>query len=395
MKNLLIELENINERINNHLKLINRKGGLLDDLGGITLFKFYYGRYKNNPDDISVANSLVDIIINNIQASAYHNIKYSNGSAGLGWLLKHLKKEDFIDFESGDIFSDLDEIILEYSIKELEKGNYDFLHGAMGGLHYFLEDVPNLPSIQIICSKLDETKHQAHNKYSFWPFYNILDHTIHEETINLGLSHGQPSIVSILASVYKIFPQKNLKKLLEDAVQTVLFCKNTSGSYSIFPPRFIISQGTKNHTSRMAWCYGDPGIACSLWNAGEALNNKVLKKNALECINNSLNRKSLTANLIKDAGLCHGSAGILQIFNSFANKTNNKSIENIIPYWQGVTTELINTNTEEVPSGFSAWNEKNGYYNDFGLLQGLSGIGLALLSLADDNSFNWQRALLI
>lgn len=398
MEIIFQELEQIKELTSSYTVTKEYKSGLLGDLGGLCLFSFYYGKAFDDTDSLDRGEELTDDIILNITNSLRDsNLKYSSGLIGLASLLKFLNKEHFVDFEANDVLSNLDEIIFNYAIKELNKGNYDFLHGATGALYYFLIDTEVLNDYaKRIISKLHSIVEFTPEARMYWSFFDVNDSHKLKKNINLGLAHGQPAIVSILSKAYKLNPNDNiLKGLIENATKTIIDYKYQDPRNSLYPSIQPISQNNDYYSgSRMGWCYGDLGIALALWDVGEALDNKFFKSEALECIKKSALRKDLQDGYVKDAAICHGSAGIMHIFNTFSNLSNENKYEDEVNYWKDISVKLINTNKNKILTGHCAWSKDIQYYNDFGLLQGISGVGLSFLSLLNPK-IKWGEILLM
>lgn len=399
METIFQELKRIKKLTNSYIEAKQYKQGLLGDLGGLCLFSFYYGRLFNDTESLDRGEELTDDIILNIRNSLRDaNFRYSTGVTGLASLLKFLNKEDFVDFEARDVLSDLDEIIFNYAINELDKKNYDFLHGAMGALYYFLFDTEILNDYaKRIISKLHSIVEFTHETKIYWPFFDINDPYKLEKLINLGLAHGQPAIVAILSKAYRLDPNnKPLKELIENATKTIISYKYQDNQNSLYPSIRPVLQNKDYYSkgSRMGWCYGDLSIALALWDVGEALDDNSIQSEALECIKKSALRKDFQESHVKDAAICHGSAGIMYIFNKFSQLSNEKKYEDEVNFWKDTSLKLLNTNKNELLTGHCAWSNDTQYYDDFGLLQGISGVGLSFLSLLNPE-IKWGEILLM
>ena len=136
-----------------------------------------------------------------------------------------------------------------------------------------------------------------------------------------------------------------------------------------------------NYQSRLGWCYGDLGVATSLWQAGKVLHNREWQEKALEVLRFSTSRRDFRNSGIIDAGLCHGAASVCMMFHYVYMQTGEKLFEETRDYWLDGTLEL--GNMEGGLAGYRAWHtaEYGGWVNEYGLLEGVAGIGLLLLSL--------------
>jgi len=393
------ELERIKAKTSLYINTKQYRTGLLNDLGGLSLFSFYYGHQFDDTDSLNKGEELTNDILLNISTSLKHgDIKYSSGTTGFAWLLKFFNKEGFVDFEAKDVLSDLDEIIYNFAIRELDKGNFDFLHGAMGALHYFLTDAEDLNDYaKGIISKLHSIVEYTPEGKMYWPFFGITDPHKLEKSINFGLAHGQPAVVSILSKAYRLNTDNSiLKELIENTTQTIIDYKYQDERNSLYPSTIHALQKSSYYSrgSRMGWCYGDLGIAVALWDVGEALENRSFQSEALECLEKSALRRDLQGGFVRDAAICHGSAGIMYIFNKFSFLDNGNTYKDEAEYWKNISANLLNTDNDKLITGHCAWNNNTEHYNDFGFLQGISGVGLSFLSVINPQ-IKWGEALLM
>ena len=72
--------------------------------------------------------------------------------------------------------------------------------------------------------------------------------------------------------------------------------------------------------SRTAWCYGSPGIARSLWLAGDAIGEAAFRNTAIAAME-AVYRRPLRARQIDSPTFCHGVAGLRQVTLRFAHDT--------------------------------------------------------------------------
>lgn len=135
-----------------------------------------------------------------------------------------------------------------------------------------------------------------------WANIRTLSHPVktnHKE-YNLSLSHGIPSIISFLSLAYKYgMPTDTCMYLLKDCINWLLKQKLQKQALSIFQTMFW--KGIGYQKSRLAWCYGDLGIAVAIWNAGNAINNIIWKEEALKILAHTCNRKDWNKNFVYDA----------------------------------------------------------------------------------------------
>jgi lantibiotic modifying enzyme len=147
---------------------------------------------------------------------------------------------------------------------------------------------------------------------------------------------------------------------------------------------------------RSAWCYGDPGISASLFLAANCLNNKVRQKDALKIALRAAVRLPEHAG-VKDAGLCHGSAGLGHIFNRMFQATGNARLKDAARFWFQQTLKF--SRKGQGFAGYSAYRSKDDgtpeWHDEPDLLTGSAGIGLALLAAISPVAPDWDRMLLL
>ncbi len=377
------------------------KLGVLSGLSGIIIYQFLYARLVNSDNEINVGKNMIDVAIKKIN-EGYNMPSYCTGVSGFCWALQYLEEKKYIEFETDDFLSQMDVFFKDVMENEILNKNYDFLHGAIGYGVYFLKRYKNtkdenlklryIQNIEVIIKFLENNLIED-SKGVKWksPQKSNIENTIN---IDLGLAHGVPSIISFLASLseFNIFSIK-VESMLRRAISFVLTNKyKTDKSISLFPTYVYHDLIKEVHTSRLAWCYGDLGIGLTILKAARVLKNRQLEKEAIRILKHSSKRKDLKENFVRDAGLCHGAFGISQIFGRLHKKTQYQEFLEASIYWKEEGLKMANYNNNDV--SFNIWGERN-WKDSFGLLEGISGIGLCLISHLTDFEDDWDECLLI
>ncbi|MBP2834103.1 lanthionine synthetase C family protein [Aquimarina sp. U1-2] len=374
--------------------------GVLSGSSGISLFQFYYSRLIDAEEPADLGVTTLSKIINEIN-NGYTYPTFCTGIAGAGWVLELLNEEEFIDIDSDELLSDLDEYLFVSMKANTDEGYYDFLHGAIGYGCYFLKRYQNTQNTQL------KTRYKDYLHYlvtalkksalqdqagTYWK--TMLDHEKKMVGVNLSLSHGLASIINFLSRIYAFDDFKDEVK--EVLIQTVEYIQHQkcydSSSTSMFPT-WIYEGMDKVPKARLAWCYGDLGLGLSLWKAGKALDNSSYKKEALTILRNAATRKDRIEAGVKDVGLCHGSCGIAHIFHFMYKETQEPIFKVVAHHWmdQAVTMATHNGN-----AGYMQWGgEKEQWKEETNLLEGIAGIGLAMISFLADFETKWDECLLI
>lgn len=322
---------------------------------------------------------------------------YAAGVAGFASYISYLETVSFID---EIITPEIDEYLFAELEKYITANNYDFLHGAIGIATYFLYryKYTHTPiicrALDLILKYIDTFKIEDHSGYK-WVSKNL---TKRKYEFNISLSHGMASILFFLSkfkeSGYKHWGPINAEKLMTNTAKYIIAQKISSEIFNSYYPYLALESTTDLTGSRMAWCYGDLGISLSLYRAGAVLNNSEIIYEALSpLLYSAKNRFDLKSNGVFEAGLCHGAAGIAHIFNIMYRNTHETSFADASHYWMRQTIDL--GNKDNGYCGYSVWLPMvNSWGRSLGLLEGISGIGLALASyLYPEKKIEWDQFL--
>ena len=398
MKNKLNEIANL-VAINLE-KTITDFSLLAGNLGEI-LFLYYYSRCNKLFEE--KADNAFERLLNEIssESNKYYQFSYCNGLAGLGIAMHLLEEADFIENDD-NIWEDLD-TLLSFNLKStIREQNYDFLHGTIGIGFYFLKHSkckPKQSIIQIkhIISYLENTSiKDAKQNQIKWIEIDKLQTEKLVTRYNISLSHGMSSIIIFLSRVIalNIIPEKqnNIINMLNQSVNYILSQELDYKVYGCYFPSMSLENKEPIIKSRLAWCYGDLGIAVALWHTGKTLKRQDCQDKAVEILKYAaVYRQNLQENYVFDAGICHGAAGIAQIFYRMAKETQLPELHDAYVYWNNKTLEIA-----KFPDGLAGYKafdpQHNKWTNQSNILEGIAGIGLLLLSpIVPD----WDEILLL
>jgi len=342
---LELQLKEIQTTLVNHYN-DNPHLGVLAGISGISLFHFYYSKYLGNDTYFDDGAEILNESINRIN-EGYTLLTYCSGIAGAGWVFDHLIEEEFVEIDTDDLLPDLDVPFYNTMINHIKKGDYDFLHGAIGYGFYFLKRFKNTKSKDLkerytnyllaLVSELEILSEKDENGIK-WPQVN---HKKSEKPeYNFGLSHGIPGILNFLSRLheFKEFKNKVASLLKEGVAYIVSFENSNNDAFSLFPNNVIGCD--RGIDSRLAWCYGDLGVGTSLMIAAKTLKDDQLYQKAIQILKHSANRTSIKDTMVKDAGLCHGSYGNAQIFNRLYRETKDNVFKEAAEHW--ITQESFN-----------------------------------------------------
>jgi|SRR5688572_13475923 len=211
---------------------------------------------------------------------------------------------------------------------------------------------------------------------------------------NLGLAHGTPGVIASLAMLARvgIEPARCLA-LIEGAVSYTLAVKQSHDHWS-FPAWHPhgINGGQRGH--RLAWCYGDLGVAAALMSAGLAAKRETWR---LESISLALRtaRTTLALSGVSDAGLCHGSAGVAHVFNRLYQLTNEPALAEAARFWLSHTVTLRRDDGIAGYPALKGTRDVAAWVADGSLLTGAAGVALAVHAATTDVEPSWDRLLVV
>src|SRR5262249_31072375 len=152
--------------------------------------------------------------------------------------------------------------------------------------------------------------------------------------------HGSAGVIAFLAQVCSLKLKRNIRlpketylkarQLLDGSVQWLLNQKFKTNRTSIFPHN--VGPGVPRTPTRIAWCYGDLGIATALMMAATSVKNRNWRTEALR-IAKSVARRSIRNSGVMDCGLCHGAAGVAHIFNRLFQSTGEPVFKEASQKW--------------------------------------------------------------
>jgi lantibiotic modifying enzyme len=155
------------------------------------------------------------------------------------------------------------------------------------------------------------------------------------------------------------------------------------------------SKEEPSHYSRLGWCYGDLGTGIVLWLTAQRTGNKKWREKAIEILLHSTQRREPPNTGVVDAGLCHGSSGIAHIYNRMYHYTGRDEFRKAALYWfdQVLETAVF----DDGYAGYKALHgkQRGGWVKEAGLLEGIAGIGLALISAVSTVEPKWDECLLL
>jgi lantibiotic modifying enzyme len=342
--------------------------GLLTGEAGRVLFFLYFARYTGEPADRTDAESRLGRLFDTLPDTL--TFTFCSGMAGIAWLLRHAGGSGLVAIEPEEPLRDIDAQLRQRMVEEMRAGRFDYLHGAFGIALYLLEaagDPANRDALAAALLALDQHA-MADGDRLHWRNPLLDEFAETRGGISLGLAHGMPGIISLLQRFVEAGVDAGRATRLRDgALAYVQAQANGPEAPSCFP---TVVLSNNDRYSRVAWCYGDPGVAVALWHAGR-------HAAARAVLDHAASRRAPEHSGVTDLSLCHGSAGLALTFQRAAQWTGSPVLHDAARYWLDDTLARVAA------------------CEDTSLLTGLPGAGLALMAASGRASSAWDRALLL
>ncbi len=367
----------------------------------VLLFEATFYKYSKNKKYKERSLLLLDRLINVFHEKDL-NPGFIEGFEGVLWTLNCLEEAKIID-DSKEFAEDLMPYFkqsLEYDIK---KFFFDALHGSINKIQYLISSMgsTNPMVIGFVNDFIDSLydNRESDGDCIFW-----YDEGIEEETkvVNLGYAHGLPSLLVFLLKLKEHgFKHDKTDILIDGIAKSLLTFKFKSKSDSIYPATYRIDGENDNLSSRLAYCYGDLGVAYAMAYYGTSSNQKELKVEAEKIINHICHRTIANSGILRyeyyhffDTGFCHGIAGIVYILTLIDRLLPSDLIKERISYWRSelksnLSIQLKIREEIRLPQYLQPYSGDPYVFEAQSIFTGYSGTGLVLLSLFYE-TYDWS-----
>jgi lantibiotic biosynthesis protein len=373
---------------------------------GLAIFYSYLAQAGLADNAQEKASAFLDEAIDAVAAMPMEPSLYG-GFTGIAWSMAHLR--GLFDMED-DATKAIDGALRDYLSHKPWHRDYDLISGLVGFGVYALEQLPSpLASecLNHVVNRLAEIAQHTPNGIAWFTASALLPDLQRKICpngyFNLGLAHGVPGVIAFLGRVCALRDKgarsvsaairRKARALLDGAVAWLLAQKLVNKS-SVFP--VWIGRGITPTPTRVAWCYGDLGIAAALFLAARCVNESSWEEEALALARNVAGRPPEQSG-VKDCGLCHGAAGVGHLFNRLFQETGETSFKDAARFWFQRTLEMRRPGEgiagfpmfRRDPDGAERWIAKPG------ILEGEAGVALALLGAVTDIQPAWDQMMLV
>lgn len=309
--------------------------------------------------------------------------------------LDHLSGQGLLDIDSSEIKSAYRFVILE-NVKEAFRNhdNYEFMHGAAGMILPYAAD---REFAEILTENLEKNA-EVHGDGLKWESLLNLEKT---PGYNISLSHGISGLLLCLCEIHRSCPDSSLtrrmEKLIAGGSNYLLSQQFDPRTYGCYFPSISLESDPSFGLSRLAWCYGDLGVAMALLETGSLLEEAKYRQVAMKALQMTVGRREQRETYVYDTGICHGSAGVAVIYDHLYRRTGLPEFREAYEYWIDMTIKM-GYHTGNAGYRAQRFNKEHGageWESEQSLLEGIAGIGLTLLSYLYPEAGVWYDLLLM
>lgn len=362
---------------------------------GLALFFSYLDQAHPGGGYADLAAERLERAIDRL-SSVSHRPGLYQGFAGIAWTVEHLRDRE----DEDDPNEEIDRALFELLSSPGWGHGFDLTSGLAGLGAYALERRPGTPAAACliqVCQLLEELAVPQEVGLAWptpeWHLYPDEQQRFPHGMINLGVAHGVPGVIPVLAQAVAAGIEP-ARELLRGAVDHLLSRKLPAGGESVFPRAW--GPGAELQPARPGWCYGDPGIAATLWVAARAAGEPAWEEEALRLAHKAARRPPETSG-VRDACLCHGAAGLGHQFNRLYQSTGDPELLAAARAWMERALDLRQPGRGV--GGFVTWGPDPqgvmGWRDDPSLLTGAAGVALVLLAATTSIEPSWDRFLLL
>jgi len=367
---------------------------------GLALFFSYLDQVRPGQGFDDTAMELLERAIE-ATADSYSQPALYGGFSGVAWTLEHLRGRLFEDADGEDPGEEVAAALVDHVSLSPWRGQYDLISGLVGFGVWALERLPHAGGreglSQVVARLAENAERQGDLVTWLTPPELMLDRDLEaypDGYYNLGVAHGVPGVIGLLAQASVAGENRSARELLDGAVTWLREQKMPDEAKSVFS--YNVAAGVQPSPSRVAWCYGDLGIAAALLMAARAVGNEEWEREALAIARRAAARSTDSAGVV-DAGVCHGAAGVAHLFNRIHQATGDAVCREAALRWLDHVVSLHRAG--QGVGGFLMWTthgqgEKLDWSPEAGFLTGAAGVGLALLAAATPVAPEWDRVLL-
>lgn len=373
---------------------------LAGGLTGMALFQAYRHREQPRAPGVEWVEQWLSQSVDRLSGASMPPVLYG-GYAGIAWGVQHMREELGIP-DDEDPVAEIDQALLALLSTDCWPGSYDLIGGLVGFGVYALERLSRgegAALLERVVTRLEELARSTPDGMT----WHVPAHLLPEWQrklypsghYNLGLAHGVPGILLLLARACAHgIAADRARPLLEQSLRWLRAQRRPEDGGDLFDSVIPTDGPRPSRRGRVAWCYGDLGLSVALLQTARTVGDTTWEQEALSAARLSAGRPFEQSGVV-DAGLCHGAAGNAHLFHRLYLSTGEAVFREAARAWLARVLELRRPG--EGISGFPSWNSTergSGWYRNPGFLTGTAGVGLVLLAATGTVEPRWDRVLM-
>jgi hypothetical protein len=359
------------------------------------LLRTYVSQDGAVPDDGDEGGALLAAAVTTFGEGGYPPSLYS-GAARVSWGVAHLAAGE----EADEVCTAIEQALMRRLAESPWTGDYDLIIGLVGvgvcGLERSDSD-GGRALVGRVLEHLEATAKERGGGVAWHTAPELLPEwqrkLAPEGYWNLGLAHGNPGVIALLARMIAHGVEAERARALLDRSVAYLLGAEPPRERGRFPSWH--PAGDERGSTRLAWCYGDLGVSIALLSAAQATGETRWRDEALALARLCATRAFEEA-AVNDAGLCHGTVGAAHLFNRLWQATGDERFADAARTWIDHTLRIRNDLPiagfpqagRDGPGSEITWN------SDDSLLSGAVGVALALHAAVSEVEPSWDRLML-
>ena len=378
-----------------------RDPSLASGQAGLALLYTWLAQTRRMPQADVLAWQYLDRASEAVSTQTMDSSLYG-GFPGVAWAAELVDR--LIDPDPEDRNEAVDEVLLRLlSRANLWPAPHDLVVAVTGLGVYALQRFPRPSAIECLRRVVERLQEHAqrdeHGIYWWTPPAGILHPDSRKQypagRTDLGLAHGAAGAVALLGGICGAGVEpETVRPLLEGAVSWLLAQSVATGAGATFP--IWLAPDFPPSPARCAWCYGDPGIAAALLLAARGIGAAGWEETAVALACRAAERP-LERTGVRDAGFCHGTAGLAHIYNRMYQATGEPQLGRAAGYWLERTLDFYRLARGNGASWVQGSRDpaEEAPWTGIGLLEGAAGVALVLLAAATPVEPFWDRMFLV
>lgn len=371
----------------------------------IVLLFAYLARERGGQAHARTAERLLDAAVEQL-ATVPLSPTLHGGYAATAWVVAHLARARGESLADPDPNAEIDEALLDELERDQWAGRHDLVAGLAGLGTYALERLHRPTSVRCLELVIDRLWEQAEARERGLSWRTPAREWAgppprrDPSRFDLGIAHGAGGVVAMLARSFAAGVRaERARELTIAAIEWLAAQRLAAGSGSRVP--HWVGPEVEAHEARQAWCYGGLGLAPALITAARCLARPEWEQLALDYALAEAARPFADTGIV-DPYICHGTIGAAHLFNRVYQATGEarlllaarERIQQTFDFQQHHTPgTIVGFRPLLMPAPGAELGARDQWIETRGLLMGITGISLVLLSSISDEEPRWDRAL--